>query len=81
MFKNMNQEKHNVFFNGAEYLLIGQESTVMTVEYIGEVLDDVNPQDSSESANVIKGITIAVTGIDMYRSCLNCSAKVTEKNK
>ena len=53
----------------------------MTVKYIGEVIYDVNPQDSSESANVIKGITIAVTGIDMYRNCLNCSAKVTEKNK
>ena len=61
--------------------MIGQENTVMTVKYIGEVIYDVNPQDSSESANVIKGITIAVTGIDMYRNCLNCSAKVTEKNK
>ena len=51
----------------------------MTVEYNGEVIDNVNPQDSPESANVIT--TIAVTGIDMYRNCLNCGAKVTEKNK
>ena len=50
-----------------------------STEDIAEVIDDVNTEDSGR-AKVFKGEIIVVTGLDTYKGCVNCGAKVLEMN-
>ena len=64
-------------FNGSKYISVGQESEVVTIEDIGEVIDNSTIEDSG-CAKVCKGEIIGITSVETYRGCINCSAKVVE---
>ena len=66
-------------FNGEKYISIGQNSKVMQIEDIGEVVSDneVPIPNPTGSAKVVKAEVVTVVMIDSYKSCHNCNAKVS----
>ena len=57
---------------------VAENSLIKKTEDIGEVVDKTLPNDRGE-AKVIKAEIVGVTGLESYKSCRNCHAKVAEK--
>ena len=58
-------------FNGVKYLSLSENAKIITVDDIGEVVDD-----DVEEGKVVKGEIIGVLTCDEYVSCRACKAKV-----
>ena len=66
-------------FNGTKYMSVAENSLIKkTEDIIGEVVDETLPNDRGE-AKVIKAEIVGVIGLESYKSCRNCHAKVAEK--
>ena len=67
-------------FNGRKYFSLGEKCEIEKIEDIGEIVDD-DLDNGNGGAVVVKGEIVAVIGIDSYRSCRNCNAKVSTVNE
>ena len=67
-------------FNGDKYLSIGQTSEIAIIEDIGEVIDDQSPVENSGRAKVITSDIVSVAKVDEYKSCYNCSSKLSHSD-
>jgi len=67
-------------FNGEKYISIGQKSKIAIIEDIGEVIDNESPQGSSGRAKVVTSDIISVAKVDEYKSCYNCTAKLSNSD-
>ena len=66
-------------FNGTKYISLGENSLVEEIEDIGEVADDVNPEDGTGRAKVVKGDIVGILGnVDTYKSCRSCNGKIID---
>lgn len=47
------------------------------IEDIGQVINDESPQGNSGHAKLVTAEIISIVNIDQYKSCHNCSAKLS----
>ena len=67
-------------FNGCKYFSLEEKCEIEAIEDIGEVADD-DLDNGNGGAEVVKADIVAVIGIDSYKSCRNCNAKVSTVNE
>ena len=68
-------------FNGCKYFSLGETCEIEEIEDIGEVADDDGLDNGNGGVVVVKAEIVAIIGIESYRSCRNCNAKVSTVNK
>ena len=65
-------------FNAAKFISLSRNSVVEEIEYIGNVVDDVDLEGGVERAEVVKADTVGIIGnVDTYKSC---NGKLIETN-
>ena len=64
-------------FNGSKYISLGEKSEIQKVKDIGDVVDK-SVFDGNGELKVFRAEIVTVINVEMYSSCRNCNAKVSE---
>ena len=67
-------------FNGANYISVGERSTIEVKSDIGDVVEE-SIDGGSGDVKVVNAEIIAVISCESYRSCKNCDGKVNQINQ